>query len=156
MPTDAPTMAASASGVSITRRLPKARCRSSVTRKTPPSTPTSSPMTRTSGSPSISWRSARFNAFTMFSFAMALPDGGALAAHGRRRRACLGAVGAPGTQPCGHLVALGSKMGRQVAVDVIEHGQRIGRRCGLEAPNRVGDLRVQLRLEALLEEVSFL
>src|SRR5258706_7663327 len=156
MPTEVPTMAASASGLSITRRLPKVRCRSSVTRKTPPSTPTSSPMTRTSGSRSISWRRARFRAFTMFSFAIALPGGRALAAHRRRRRACLGAVGAPGAQPRGHLVALGAQVGRQVAVDVIEHGQRIGRRRGLEASDRLGDLGVHLRLEALLEEVSLL
>src|SRR5712691_2498254 len=70
MPTELPMMAASASGLSMTRLPPKRRWRSSVTRKTPPSTPTSSPMTNTSGSRSISSSSARFSALTMFSFAM--------------------------------------------------------------------------------------
>src|SRR6478752_3231056 len=40
----------SASGVSMTRLSPKSFCRPSVTRKTPPSLPTSSPMTTTFGS----------------------------------------------------------------------------------------------------------
>src|SRR4051794_31916592 len=47
----------SASGVSITRLSPKSFCRPSVTRKTPPSLPTSSPMIRTLGSESRARRS---------------------------------------------------------------------------------------------------
>src|SRR2546428_3423406 len=70
MPTAVPMMAASASGVSITRWEPNFRWRSSVTRKTPPSTPTSSPRISTSGSRSISCRSARLSAFTMLSLVM--------------------------------------------------------------------------------------
>src|SRR5437899_1419826 len=71
MPTAVPMMAASASGLSITRCEPNLRWRSSVTRKTPPSTPTSSPRSRTSGSRSISWRSAQLRAFTMLSLVIA-------------------------------------------------------------------------------------
>src|SRR5256886_1803577 len=70
MPTAVPMMAASASGLSITRWEPNFRWRSSVTRKTPPSTPTSSPRISTSGSRSISCRSARLSAFTMLSLVM--------------------------------------------------------------------------------------
>src|SRR5207253_316094 len=52
-PTARPTIPASASGVSKTRRSPNSVCRPSVTRKTPPSRPTSSPNTSTrSSSPS--------------------------------------------------------------------------------------------------------
>src|SRR5919109_5428908 len=47
----------SASGVSMTRLSPKSFCRPSVTRKTPPSLPTSSPMIRTLGSESRARRS---------------------------------------------------------------------------------------------------
>src|SRR5690606_7538326 len=47
----------SASGVSMTRLSPKSFCSPSVTRKTPPSLPTSSPMTRTFGSSSMARRS---------------------------------------------------------------------------------------------------
>src|SRR6476660_7568824 len=52
-----PTMPDSASGVSMTRLSPKSFCRPSVTRKTPPSLPTSSPMIRTLGSDSRARRS---------------------------------------------------------------------------------------------------
>src|SRR4051794_28142809 len=47
MPTAVPTMPDSASGVSITRASPKSFWRFSVTRKTPPSLPMSSPMRTT-------------------------------------------------------------------------------------------------------------
>src|SRR5690606_23244085 len=47
----------SASGVSMTRLSPKSFCRPSVTRNTPPSLPTSSPMTTTFGSDSSARRS---------------------------------------------------------------------------------------------------
>ena len=50
MPIAVPRMPASASGVSMTRSSPKSFCRPSVTRKTPPSLPMSSPMRTTLGS----------------------------------------------------------------------------------------------------------
>src|SRR3954471_9353908 len=56
MPMAVPRMPASASGVSMTRSSPKSFCRPSVTRKTPPSLPMSSPMMRTLGSDSIAAR----------------------------------------------------------------------------------------------------
>src|SRR5690349_20655546 len=56
MPTAVPTMPDSASGLSMTRSSPKSFCSPSVIRKTPPSLPTSSPMTRTFGSSSIARR----------------------------------------------------------------------------------------------------
>src|SRR5215510_3273635 len=49
-------MPASASGVSMTRSSPKSFCSPSVTRNTPPSLPTSSPMISTLGSASIALR----------------------------------------------------------------------------------------------------
>src|SRR5262245_51348319 len=189
MPTDVPTIAASASGLSMTRRLPKVRCRSSVTRNTPPSTPTSSPITSTSGSRSISCRSARFSAFTMLSFAMTFMEfreagtsvgglpyssltrcsgtsvGGlpyssstrcALAAHGGRRRTRLRPVATAVTQAGGDFVPLRAQVGRQLGVDVIEDDERVGRRCRLEAADRLGDLGLDLRLESLVEQVALL
>src|SRR5919107_1611114 len=56
-PIAVPTMPDSASGVSMTRLSPKSFCSPSVTRNTPPSLPTSSPMTRTLGSVSRARRS---------------------------------------------------------------------------------------------------
>src|SRR5262245_59105383 len=61
-----PMIPDSASGVSITRMSPYLAWRPSVTRKTPPFTPTSSPMTSTVGSFAISWSSPRLIAWTMF------------------------------------------------------------------------------------------
>src|SRR5436190_15016462 len=58
-----PMIADSASGVSMTRSSPKSFCRPSVTRKTPPSLPTSSPMMRTLPSASIALRRPELSAF---------------------------------------------------------------------------------------------
>ena len=49
-PTAVPRIPLSASGESMTRSSPKSFCRPSVTRKTPPSLPMSSPMSTTFGS----------------------------------------------------------------------------------------------------------
>src|SRR5262245_60178770 len=65
MPNAVPTIADSASGVSKTRCAPKRACRPSVARKTPPSWPTSWPITTTRGSLSSAWPSARLIAWTM-------------------------------------------------------------------------------------------
>src|SRR6266545_1364250 len=157
MPTPAPMMAASASGLSITRLEPNLRCRSSVTRNTPPSTPTSSPITSTSSSRSISWSSARFSALTTFSLGM-LPAGRALAAHRWRRR--IGGVGRAGAattgQPLGQLLALGLQVGRPLAVGMLEHGERVGRAEGLEALYRGADLGVDRLRQAVLQQILFL
>src|SRR5262245_3448051 len=157
MPTAVPMMAASASGLSITRCEPNLRCRSSVTRKTPPSTPTSSPMTSTSPSRSISWKSAWLSALTMFSLAMASAPGQPLAPHRRGPR--LGRGGFIRTRRYRlltrrQLVALDDQVRRELGVHVIEHRQRIGRRHGLEAADRLRDLVVDLLLEAILEEIA--
>src|SRR5256885_317962 len=174
MPTPVPMMAASASGLSITRCEPNLRCRSSVTRKTPPSTPTSSPRMTTSGSRSISWKSARFSAFTMLSLVIyralqpganrGWPAAGAsscsaprepLAAHrrGARGRGWRVGLGRPAlAEPAGELLALRHEVRRQLCVQVVEHRQRIGRRRRLEALNGQGDLLVDLLLEAVFEE----
>src|SRR3972149_5122176 len=113
MPTAVPMIAASASGLSITRVPPNWRWRSSVPRKPPPSPPTSSPMITPPSSRSISWSRARFSALTMFSLpigssssgpawgsaAGAPPPPGAAdrhpAARGARRAAPPGAPAAP-------------------------------------------------------------
>src|SRR4029450_12217505 len=169
MPMEGPMMPASASGLSMTRRPPKRRCRSSVTRKTPPSTPTSSPMMTTSGSRSISSRRARFSALTMLSFAMARPvspaparcrsrcppAGPSLAAHGRRGGlggACP-RVTARSPEARGHLGALGPHVRRQLGVRVIEHLQRISRGHGLEALYSMGNLLVHLLVCGSVEQL---
>src|SRR6266702_1543905 len=64
MPTQSPLMRSSASGVSRTRSDPKRFCKPTGARKTPPSTPTSSPRTGTPGSSSIARASARLTAST--------------------------------------------------------------------------------------------
>src|SRR6266705_2773586 len=128
MPTAVPMMAASASGLSITRCEPNLRWRSSVTRKTPPSTPPSSPRQ-------------------------------ALTAHRRRARRGRGRVGAGGgslAEPAGEFVALRTKVGRHLGVDMVEHGERVGRRRRLEAPHRLRDLLVHPLLEPVLLEVLLL
>src|SRR5215831_13535564 len=64
IPTQAPLIKSSDSGVSITRSGPKRSSRETVARNTPPFTPTSSPSTITSGSSCIARASARLTAST--------------------------------------------------------------------------------------------
>src|SRR6476620_11676492 len=70
MPTAKPMMPDSASGVSKHRSSPKSRVRPSVTRKTPPRAPTSSPKTTTFSSAARASRSAVFKAWAMVSTGM--------------------------------------------------------------------------------------
>src|SRR5207249_8865782 len=152
-------IAASASGLSITRWGPNVRCSSSVTRKTPPSTPTCSPRTSTSASRSISWKSAWLSALTMFTLAMASASRQPLAAHRRGSglvRGCLVRTRRYRVLTSRRLVALGSEIGRQLGVHVVEHRQRVRGRRRLEAANRLGDLVVDPLLEPLLEKVPLL
>src|SRR5881296_961047 len=157
MPTAVPMMAASASGLSITRWEPNFRCKSSVTRKTPPSTPTSSPRTSTSASRSIAWKRARLSALTMFSLGIASAPRQSLAPHrrGARRRHLAGARRG-GRLTRGHRFPLGLEVRRQLGVHVVEHGERIGGRRRLEATHRLGDLLVDPLLDVRLEEIPFL
>src|SRR5437867_4306719 len=152
-------IAASASGLSMTRWEPNVRCRSSVTRKTPPSTPTSSPRTSTSASRSISWKSAWLSALTMFTLAMASASRQPLAAHRRGSglvRGCLVRTRRYRVLTSRRLVALGSEIGRQLGVHVVEHRQRVRGRRRLEAANRLGNLVVDPLLEPLFEKVPLL
>src|SRR3989338_851673 len=75
MPIATPAMAASASGVSMTRSAPKRACRRTVARNTPPLTPISSPSSTTLGSRASSWASARLTASTRLISAMTLRAG---------------------------------------------------------------------------------
>src|SRR5918999_1749660 len=68
-PSEAPTIEASASGVSKTRSGPNRSWSPRVTRKTPPSVPTSSPSTMTRSSRSISSQSASWIALRIDSSA---------------------------------------------------------------------------------------
>src|SRR5213079_1853440 len=164
MPTAVPMMAASASGLSITRCEPNLRWRSSVTRKTPPSTPTSSPRISTSGSRSISWRSARLRAFTMVSLGgvtcgFFLPPREALAAHGGGARLGGGRRGTGGgalAEPASEILALSAEVRGHFGVHVVEDRERVGRRCRLEAPDRLRDLLVHPLLDPVLQEVLLL
>src|SRR5690348_13150729 len=86
-PSDAPTMLASASGVSTTRCGPYLSTSPLVVRKTPPSLPTSRPRTITRGSASISSTSALLIASTMLRCGIsptAVEELGLLAGHARR------------------------------------------------------------------------
>src|SRR5579883_1730849 len=67
MPIAVPTMPPSESGVSMTRASPNSSQRPWVTRKTPPTLPTSSPRITTRSSRRISWRSASLMACTRLS-----------------------------------------------------------------------------------------
>src|SRR5712692_7827289 len=155
MPTAVPMMAASASGLSMTRWEPNFRCKSSVTRKTPPSTPTSSPRTSTSASCSIAWKRARLSALTMFSLGIASAPRQPLAPHrrgARRRHRRLAGARRDGRLTRGHLLPLGLEVRRQLGVHVVEHRERIGGRRRLEATHCLGDLLVDPLLEVRLEE----
>src|SRR6185503_2659005 len=70
-PTQIPAIPASAMGVSNTRSAPNSAWRPSVTRKTPPSAPTSSPNTSVRGSPASESRRAAFSAATIVTSAIA-------------------------------------------------------------------------------------
>src|SRR5512134_3719486 len=105
MPMAMPAITVSASGVSMTRSGPNLPSNPRVARNTPPSTPTSSPSTTTSGSRAISWCSARFTASTRVISAM--PGSLLCAARG-------------GETP--RLVALRHQAVGQPSVQVLEHG----------------------------------
>src|SRR5438046_3330242 len=68
-PTAAPSIPASASGVSTQRSGPKRSCSPAVARNTPPARPTSSPITRTDSSRASSVCNASFTASTSVSSA---------------------------------------------------------------------------------------
>src|SRR2546428_6138840 len=151
MPTAVPMMAASASGLSMTRWEPNLRCRSSVTRKTPPSTPTSSPRISTSRSRSISWKSPRLRALTMFSLGMASPSRQPLAPHRRGARGCLprlAGVRRGGRRLRGHLGPLGLEVRRQLGIHVVEHRERIGGRGPLQGTPPLGGVPLGPPLQA--------
>src|SRR6266853_216893 len=86
-PSEAPTMLASASGVSTTRSEPNFSMSPLVVRNTPPSLPTSRPSTITRGSACISSASALLMASTTLSCGMPLAarELGALPGHAWRR-----------------------------------------------------------------------
>src|SRR5215831_11011655 len=81
-----PTMPDSASGVSTTRDSPKSFCSPSVTRNTPPSLPTSSPMMSTLGSASRDLRRPWLIALESVSVVIAPPPP-ARTSPGKRRTA---------------------------------------------------------------------
>ncbi len=116
-PIEAPTITASAVGVSTTRSAPKRCCRPSVARNTPPDLPTSSPSTITRSSRSISSPRAEQIASTMLNV-------------GHRR--------APSLEQLG---PLGGEARRILGPDVVEQQRRVGR------PDRrhLGDGAVDLR-----------
>src|SRR5262245_50577678 len=115
-------MAASARGVSNTRRSPNSSWRPSVTRNTPPSLPTSSPRTRLRGSSARESRRAWLMALTMVSSAIGLP------------------VLLPG-QPQG-LLPLPGQVGREVGEHPREHlGHWAGPRPDDARPQALGELR---------------
>src|SRR5512145_819638 len=103
-PTAVPRIPASASGVSMQRSAPKRSWSPAVARKTPPSLPTSSPITSTDGSRSISTWSASFTASTSRSSA---------------------------TEDPAQLVEVARKGRWRIGVGVLEHERDVGRRLRL-------------------------
>src|SRR6185503_81526 len=99
----------SASGESMTRSSPKSFWRPSVIRKTPPSLPTSSPMTRTLGSSSMALRRPMFRPLASVIFVISVSS---LERVEVRREAC----------------ALLLELGRHLGVHVVEDAER--RRVG--------------------------
>src|SRR5262245_51073925 len=137
MPMAMPTMAPSASGVSITRCSPNFLRRPSVTRKTPSSTPTSSPRIITSSSRSISWWSARLMALTIVSFRISLV-GAPIAGPSVR-------LGLPRLlEVARQLRALRLELRRPLGVDVVEYVQELRLHPGLGPLDRLADLGVHL------------
>src|SRR5438874_1020509 len=125
-PTAAPSMPASASGVSTQRSGPKRSRRPAVARKTPPARPTSSPITSTDSSRASSvWR-ASFTASTSVSSATV----------------CI-------------LRDHRGDLARRIRVRVLEHEPRIRRRLGLRlgdpGPHRLLRLAAHARDECVVE-----
>src|SRR3990172_4298025 len=139
MPMAIPTIAPSASGVSMTRCSPNFLRRPSVTRNTPSSTPTSSPRTMTSSSRSISWWSARLIALTIVSL--------------RLSAVCRVIPGSSALDLCGRLeiprrrLPLGLELGGALRVDVLEDLHQVRLHPGLGRFHRAPDLRVDLGLQ---------
>src|SRR5581483_3037512 len=135
-PIAVPTMPDSASGVSMTRSSPKSFCRPSVTRNTPPSLPTSSPMMRTFGSASIALRRPSFSALPNVIVGMSVArirEGGKVRRHllpllveqrralginvvEQRQRVRIRQSEAPGAQVCRQLVGGGVNTGEELGV----------------------------------------
>src|SRR5438552_3443806 len=125
-PTAAPSIPASASGVSTQRSGPKRSRSPAVARKTPPARPTSSPMTRTLSSRASSVCSASFTASTSVSSGMPL----LLLDHRRDAR-------------------------RRIGVGMLEDKPRLGRRLRFRFrdshPHRLFGLGADARNEAVVE-----
>src|SRR5262245_28981966 len=142
-----PTMAPSASGVSITRCSPNLARRPSVTRNTPPSTPMSSPRTRTSSSRSISCMRARLMAWTIVSFRCSVILGSSSAV-GLDRSPVRG-LAARSELPL-ELRALRPELRRRLGIDLLEAIEQVRLHPGLGALDRAPDLGLDLGLERRL------
>jgi len=121
-------MAASASGLSITRCEPNLRWRSSVTRKTRvhPDVLAEDHDVRV---PLHLLEEREVQRLDMLSFVMSSPPREPLAAHrrgARRRRRLLRPGRGALAEPAGELLALRAEVRRQLGVHVVEHRQRIG------------------------------
>src|SRR5512134_2368071 len=122
----------SASGVSMTRSSPKSFWRPSVIRKTPPSLPTSSPMTTTLGSFSIAARRPALSPFARVILAMSVSS---------LERREVGRVG----------LLLGGELRGLVDVHVVEDAERVGLGEGLAALAEVVAELLGLLLDAVEE-----
>src|ERR1700709_2322838 len=109
----------SPSGASITRSSPKSFCRPSVIRKTPPSLPTSRPITSTLGSASIRLRRAGVSAAAMLMVLMPILRSGPCQ---RSSVTCL----FEGVQVVGVAGPLLGQLVGLLGIDVVERRQRTG------------------------------
>ena len=126
-------MPASASGVSNTRRSPNRAASPSVTRKTPPSVPTSSPKTTTRSSAARLSASARLSAAAIVTGAAAGAAAAAVsgAAAGRGHNAAHGAGSSSSASSAQQLRPLPLKRGRRLGVHVLEELGRIDADVGV-------------------------
>src|SRR3954454_2491656 len=104
----------SARGESMTRSSPKSFCRPSVIRKTPPSLPTSSPMSRTFGSSSMALRRPMFRPLARV-ILVDLPE----------LSVAMSVRPLEAVEVGREAVALGDELVGHLAVDVVEDAQRL-------------------------------
>src|SRR5919106_565194 len=131
-PTAVPMMPDSASGVSMTRSSPKSFCRPSVTRNTPPSLPTSSPITMTFESASMAARRPMVMPFASVIAVMSAPP---RTTRGMRRIRRIPRVVRGGALMTAITLAKGITMGLRAAMEadskVIVMGEDVGKLGGV-------------------------
>src|SRR6188768_3633979 len=150
MPTAQPTIPFSLSGVSITRSSPNSSCRPAVTRKTPPTLPTSSPMTTTRLSRRMAVRSASLTAITIFICGIANRSGAESPAKVENRVRASRSMRGRRARAAQQLRALLLQMPRRLLVHVVEDRFQRGRRRLLGDADSGAEALIDIRDQRLL------